>query len=92
MPHFLAVIWLLDPNELNEQELWEHYEECLRAFDWTYQASNDAEVWHIGQQQEDHLTQVRNRCSALDPTRAYKLYYRYSFYHNDDGSLAYPVG
>jgi len=90
MPHFLATQWMLAPDELTEDELWEHYEKCLLGFDWTYHASDDADVWFIGQQQEDHLKQVRSLCEALDSVRSNNLFYKYSFYHNDDGSLIYP--
>ena len=41
MPYFLAEMWKTDLDQLDTEELWEHYEHCLASFDWTYAFSDD---------------------------------------------------
>lgn len=91
MPYFLAELWktplepLTDPK--NADELWDHYEKCLIAHDWTFEFTDDFGVWRAGQEQRLYLNTVRDLCSKRDEERTSKLYFKYSFWHNEDGSL-----
>lgn len=86
MPYYLAEIWKTDIDQLTTPELWEHYEHCLKAFDWTYNFSDDHGVWESGREQESHLESVRHILEQIDDTRADDLFYKYSFWHNPNGS------
>lgn len=74
MPYFVALLWKTDITSLSENELWRHYERCLAAHDWTYEDSDDHNVWLAGMEQSNHLLRVRQAVSKLDKQRADSLY------------------
>ncbi len=86
MPYFLHALWKTDLKELSEADLWEHYEKCLKAHDWTYQYSDDHGVWRAGTEESDHLSAIRKLTEADDKDRSDKLYWRHCFWLNEDGS------
>lgn len=86
MPYFLADLWKVSLTHLTEDEVWAHYEQCLKEHDWTFNYSDDAGAYRAGQDQASHLEKVRTYCSSLDKELADQLFFKYSFWHNDDGS------
>jgi hypothetical protein len=74
MPYSLAPLWKLDINSLSEEELWEHFEKCLKAHDWTYDYSDDHGVWRAGEEQTTHLHAVLTIARKYDRERAVNMY------------------
>ena len=86
MPYYLSPLWTTKLNGLSEDQIWDHLEVCLKAFDWTYNFSDDGGVYRAGVEQNNHLDAVMKYCRELDEDRANTLYYKHSFWHNEDGS------
>ena len=86
MPYYLTDLWKEDFHEMNNEQLWKHYEDCLKAHDWTYSYSDDHGVWQAGEDQYDHLKHVKLIAEELDREKAQKLYWKHSFWFNEDGT------
>lgn len=86
MPYFLAPIWKTALEPMAEEELWDHYKKCLRAYDWYYIMSDDNDVWQAGEDQYNHLRRVAERVHRFDRKRADKLYCSACPWLNEDGS------
>lgn len=61
MPRSVNPNFQKDTSVLSEDELWEHYEVCLSQHDWSYQYSDDFQVWRTGQNERDYLTRLRDK-------------------------------
>jgi len=86
MPYFLAPLWNTTLTSLNEEELWDHFEKCLKAHDWTYNYSDDHGVWRAGEEQAAHLNKVLEGVRAVDRERADRMYYGACPWMNEDGT------
>jgi hypothetical protein len=82
----MGINWNINVRTLTEEHLWAHYEECLLAHDWTYNFSDDQYTRRTGRMQCAHIRSICERCTALNRARADKLFFKHSFWHNDDGS------
>lgn len=87
MPYFLHPLWKTTLGSLTEEQLWEHYDKCLRAHDWTFEYSDDHGVWRAGTEERDHIAAIRKILSESDEDAANKLYWKYSPFLNEDGSF-----
>lgn len=77
--------WETNLEELSEQELWEHYEKCLKKHDWTYDFTEEEEIRQIGQTQFSHLAAARILVGTMDEKRATEMYFEYCpFLHDED--------
>lgn len=74
MPYFLAPIWYAPIDELNDEELWVHFEECLVAHDWYHAMSDDSGVVRAGEEQRVHLRKAFERAREIDLKRADLMY------------------
>lgn len=86
MARYLNEMWKTPIESLEGDALWEHYENCLIAHDWTFDYSDDHNVWKAGCAQRDHLNAVLEKCKEIDEDRAVKLYHTHSFWFNEDGT------
>lgn len=82
----ISTLFEQDISLLSDEQLWEHFEKCLIAHDWTYDFSDDHRVWIRGQEESSYLKGLRAKCEALDKQRSDELFFKHSFWHNDDGS------
>lgn len=78
MPYMLHPLWKTSLSSLSEDELWEHYETCLRAFDWYYSYSDDHGVYQAGTEQQAHVHALRTKLTEVDADRANALYEKHS--------------
>ena len=74
-------------NELNEQELWKHYDQCLRQHDWGYEYSDDNRYWTNGTVESSYLGALKEKLKSIDKIRANNMYFMHSPFHNNDGTL-----
>jgi hypothetical protein len=88
MPYFLAPIWKTTLDSLSNEELWVHFEKCLKAYDWYYSTTDDHGVWRAGEEQNEHLQAVSDRVRELDRERADRIYCKACPWLNEDGSRA----
>ena len=86
MPATLRDVWKADFHEMDNDELWNHYEDCLKAHDWTYDFSDDHQVWQVGNEERKHLLGVKALLEDVDRDNANTLYWKYSFFFNEDGT------
>lgn len=86
MPYFLAPLWTTDPTELSEEEMWEHYERCLKAHDWMYMMSDDGGVYRAGEEQRNHIALLFEHLRLKDQPRTENLYNKHAPWLNEDGS------
>lgn len=86
MPYHLKAIFKTDTSPMTDEQLWEHYEQCLTKHDWTYMMSDDGGVYKAGRDETQHILGVKNKLEIIDMGRADRLYWKYSFWYNDDGS------
>lgn len=77
----------VDTAPMTDDELWEHYEACLIAHDWTFNFSDDGRVWREGMDEQEYLNSIRERLGEVDLDRSQKLYWHHSFFHNNDGTF-----
>ncbi len=59
---------------MSDEELWKHYEACLRAHDWEHHYTDDHQVWLLGRDEASYIAKLKQRVSALDIERAGALY------------------
>lgn len=90
MTRYLNEMWKISIESLEGDALWEHYENCLIAHDWTFDYSDDHNVWETGCAQGVHLNAVLNKCKEIDEDRAMKMYYKHCFWYNEDGTRKTP--
>ncbi len=70
----LAPLWRRDTVTMSAEELFKHFEECLKAHDWTYSDSNNPECVSLGEQQRDVINRIFGRLDKIDATRANNIY------------------
>ena len=75
----------LSPEDV-KLRLWEVYEDTLRTHDWTYEYSDDHEIWCRGNDSMNKIRDIKSSLNLEDKTRANKLYWKYSYWHNEDGT------
>lgn len=85
MPYFLAPLWTKTLGSVTDEQLWEHYEKCLAAYDWYFAMSDDQGVWRAGQEQRDHLEAVMERLKQIDEDRTIELYTQASPWDDHEG-------
>lgn len=86
MPYYLKPIFKTSTEDMSDELLWEHYEKCLQHNDWTADFSDDFGVARAGRDSLSYINAIRKRLQNIDGDRASKLYWKYSFWHNDDGT------
>lgn len=69
-----------------EKDIWAIYEEALKHHDWTFQYSDDHRVWTRGMDQQHRIRDLKNLTDELDKDRSQKLYWKHSFWFNEDGT------
>jgi len=62
---------------LSNSELWEHYELCLKQHDWSYQYSDDFQVWRVGSDERTYLVNLCDKLGAIDNDRSTNLFAKY---------------
>ena len=64
-------------HTLTLEKLWEHFEACLKAHDWTYEYSDDFRYWSKGKGERDYINHTRKVLEKHDAPRAQALYAKY---------------
>ena len=65
-------------NTLTLKTLWEHYKDCLKEHDWTYEYSDDFRVWSNGAYEAAYIGHLRTALEKHDKKRSEKLYEQYN--------------
>ena len=86
MPRSLNPIYELTFTTMAEPGIWDHYEQCVRNHDWTYEYSDDHSIWVAGNKERDYIDAFRTHLQELDRSRADLLFYKYCPWLNDDGT------
>lgn len=80
-------LWDVDYAELSDEELVQHFYDCLCAHDWTFQMTEDIEVYRAGKRQNEHLMTVFGAVTRINKKLALELYYQESpfcYHHETD--------
>ena len=72
-------LWDIDPASLETDLLWEHYEACLKAHDWTYMYSSNPEFLQQGRDQAEHIALTRKLTETEDSYRSDAVYQSEAF-------------
>jgi len=70
-------LWLIDVSTLSTDELWEHFEACLKVHDWYFAMSDDHRYWIAGIAQRNHLDECVKRLNDVDASRKDALLEKY---------------
>jgi hypothetical protein len=57
----LNEIFTKNVDVMNDQEKWDHYRECLKRHDWSFEFSDDFTCWKNGSIERDHIRVVRDK-------------------------------
>ena len=71
-------MWKIDLTTLSNDELWEHFEQIVKAHDWWFAMSDDHRVWVNGTAQQAHLTECSNILGELDASRRDSILEKYA--------------
>jgi hypothetical protein len=77
MPRPANPLFLKNYKLLPEDEVWAHYEACLKAHDWQYEYSDDYQVWNLGSDERSYLFRLDEYLSLIDRRRTVDLYKKY---------------
>ena len=64
-------------HTLTLEKVWEHFEACLKAHDWTYEYSDDFRYWSKGNDERTHINHTKKVLEKHDAPRAVALYAKY---------------
>ena len=64
-------------SSLTGEELWNHYEDCLKYHDWSFQYSDDYSYFRLGKQERAYLISFCEKLKKLDDNRAVGLFNQY---------------
>ena len=70
----LNPIFSKNPNQMSGNKIWEHYEECLKCHDWTYQYSDDTSYYQRGSTELKYILMIRKGLALRDAVRADELF------------------
>ena len=74
MPRSINENFKKDTTSLHGQALWDHYALCLKQHDWSYQYSDDFQVWRVGQDERAYLLRMCERLSEFDKVKAEAMF------------------
>lgn len=74
MPASLGEMWKKDTTQMDDEELFEYFEELLRYHDWYYDYSDDQSVWQVGCAQKSKIRKLRQQLTEIDRLRMLSLF------------------
>jgi hypothetical protein len=66
-------------SNMSNDQLWIHYESCLKLHDWSYDYSDDFYIWEIGSKERHHINNLLLKLGQIDSFKAQSLYDKYSY-------------
>ena len=74
MPRPANPLFSKDFKLMTQDELWQHYEACLKAHDWQHEYSDDYQVWSLGFDESTYIDNLGERLHRIDRKRTLSLY------------------
>lgn len=71
-------LFAVKSHTLTLEQLWIHYEACLKSHDWNYEYSDDFRVWSNGRIQSDYIKHLVKVLSKHDEDKAKEMYNKYT--------------
>jgi len=64
-------------SNLTGDALWNHYEDCLKYHDWSFQYADDPTYHRLGKAERGYLIRFRDALKKLNEKRATELFNQY---------------